>query len=178
MVDPSPATPHTRQASTHHAAAHHTQASAAGDAAASASGAADLVLYRRMAEVKRLEQMLAIEDLMYVCILEKFQVGSAAGFQDFLLGVVQGAGRRGRGAAARLPGCLAARLVVARLVLAGCGVCGWPAVLMCGAVPWLPRGCLPACPPLGLLLLPCRRLVWTCCRGWSRLRKAPPRCVR
>ena len=47
------------------------------DAAGSGSGsdASDLVLYRRMAEVKRLEQMAAIEDLMYVCILEKFQVG-------------------------------------------------------------------------------------------------------
>lgn len=34
----------------------------------------DLVLSKRMAEVKRMEETLAIEDLMYVCILEKFQV--------------------------------------------------------------------------------------------------------
>lgn len=33
----------------------------------------DLVLSRRMEEVKRAEEALAIEDLMYVCILEKFQ---------------------------------------------------------------------------------------------------------
>lgn len=34
----------------------------------------DLVLSKRMAEVRRAEETLAIEDLMYVCILEKFQV--------------------------------------------------------------------------------------------------------
>lgn len=34
---------------------------------------ADLVLSRRMAEVRRAEQAHALEDLMYVCILEKFQ---------------------------------------------------------------------------------------------------------
>ncbi|KAL4420096.1 hypothetical protein ABPG77_000577 [Micractinium sp. CCAP 211/92] len=52
------------------------QAEAAAAAAAAGEGErgdADLVLYRRMAEVKRMEQMLAIEDLMYICILEKFQ---------------------------------------------------------------------------------------------------------
>ena len=32
-----------------------------------------LVLYRRMEEVKRAEEARAIEDLMYICILEKFQ---------------------------------------------------------------------------------------------------------
>lgn len=58
------------------------QAEAAAAAAAAGEGErgdADLVLYRRMAEVKRMEQMLAIEDLMYICILEKFQVGAAPG---------------------------------------------------------------------------------------------------
>jgi len=29
--------------------------------------------------VKRLERMLAIEDLMYICILEKFQVRQGSG---------------------------------------------------------------------------------------------------
>ena len=37
------------------------------------SSGLDLVLSRRMEEVKRAEEALAIEDLMYVCILEKFQ---------------------------------------------------------------------------------------------------------
>ncbi|GAB4818218.1 hypothetical protein N2152v2_005264 [Parachlorella kessleri] len=41
-------------------------------AAAEATGS-DLVLYRRMAEVRRAEQRHALEDLMYVCILERFQ---------------------------------------------------------------------------------------------------------
>lgn len=52
------------------------QADAAAAAAAAGNkeaGDSELVLYRRMAEVKRMEQMLAIEDLMYICILEKFQ---------------------------------------------------------------------------------------------------------
>lgn len=51
----------------------HPRAQAAEAGQAGAAGA-DLVLYRRMAEVKRLEQLVAIEDLMYICILEKFQV--------------------------------------------------------------------------------------------------------
>ena len=34
---------------------------------------ADLVLYHRLAELRRAEQRVAIEDLMYVCILERFQ---------------------------------------------------------------------------------------------------------
>ena len=33
----------------------------------------DLVLSKRMAEVRRMEEEAAIEDLMYICILEKFQ---------------------------------------------------------------------------------------------------------
>ncbi|KAL4444366.1 hypothetical protein ABPG75_012103 [Micractinium tetrahymenae] len=58
------------------ARAEQEQADAAAAAAAAgdkAGGDAEVVLYRRMAEVKRMEQMLAIEDLMYICILEKFQ---------------------------------------------------------------------------------------------------------
>lgn len=39
----------------------------------SASSSMDIVLNRRMAEVRRAEQMVAVEDLMYICILEKFQ---------------------------------------------------------------------------------------------------------
>jgi hypothetical protein len=33
----------------------------------------DLTLNKRMAEVRRVEQMIAIEDLLYICILERFQ---------------------------------------------------------------------------------------------------------
>lgn len=33
----------------------------------------DLVLYKRMEEVRRAEEVVAVEDLMYVCILEKFK---------------------------------------------------------------------------------------------------------
>ena len=58
------------------AAAAAEQAEGTSAAAGAAADSADLVLYRRMAEVKRLEQVLAIEDLMYICILEKFQVGA------------------------------------------------------------------------------------------------------
>ncbi|KAI3427925.1 hypothetical protein D9Q98_006317 [Chlorella vulgaris] len=47
-------------------------AAAAGDAPGVGAGA-ELTLYRRMAEVKAMERLVAIEDLMYVCILEKFK---------------------------------------------------------------------------------------------------------
>lgn len=50
------------------------EASSSEDAASTSAEAMDLVLSKRMAEVKRMEETLAIEDLMYVCILEKFQV--------------------------------------------------------------------------------------------------------
>lgn len=53
------------------------EADAAAEAAKQQGGSgsgADLVLYQRMAEVRRAEQRHAIEDLMYVCILECFQV--------------------------------------------------------------------------------------------------------
>jgi hypothetical protein len=52
----------------------------AAEAGQGGTAGADLVLYRRMAEVKRLEQLVAIEDLMYICILEKFQVGGVLRF--------------------------------------------------------------------------------------------------
>lgn len=42
----------------------------------SAEGSSELVLYQRMAQVRAAEQRQAIEDLMYVCILERFQVGA------------------------------------------------------------------------------------------------------
>jgi len=47
--------------------------------------------------------------------------------------------------------------------------------LLC--VPLLP-GCLPCCLPTLTLLPCCRRLAWTCCRGWSLWRRAPPRSRR
>lgn len=48
---------------------------AASEASSSESGAEtmDLVLSRRMEEVRRAEEALAIEELMYICILERFQ---------------------------------------------------------------------------------------------------------
>jgi gas vesicle protein len=48
-------------------------ASLSSDSEASSSEPLDLVLSKRMDEVRRMEEAVAIEDLMYVCILEKFQ---------------------------------------------------------------------------------------------------------
>ena len=49
------------------------EAESANDAA-TATEPLDLVLSKRMAEVRRIEETVAIEDLMYVCILEQFQI--------------------------------------------------------------------------------------------------------
>jgi hypothetical protein len=47
--------------------------SSSSDSEASSSEPLDLVLSKRMEEVRRMEETVAIEDLMYICILEKFQ---------------------------------------------------------------------------------------------------------
>jgi gas vesicle protein len=54
-------------------AAAEATASSSSDSESSSSEPLDLVLSKRMAEVRRMEEAVAIEDLMYVCILEKFQ---------------------------------------------------------------------------------------------------------
>lgn len=74
-------------------------AAAAGDAPGVGAGA-ELTLYRRMAEVKAMERLVAIEDLMYVCILEKFKVGGRAGRRVGAL-LLEG-GRAGRGRWSRM----------------------------------------------------------------------------
>jgi hypothetical protein len=55
------------------AAAAAADAAAAPGAPSPSSSSSDLVLSRRMAEVRRAEQAVALEDLMYICILERFQ---------------------------------------------------------------------------------------------------------
>jgi len=44
-----------------------------GGGAVAALSSMDLTLNKRMAEVRRVEQMIAVEDLLYICILERFQ---------------------------------------------------------------------------------------------------------
>ncbi|KAH7616359.1 hypothetical protein Ndes2526B_g08489 [Nannochloris sp. 'desiccata'] len=58
---------------TREAAADAAASSSSSDSEASSSEPLDLVLSKRMEEVRRMEEAVAIEDLMYVCILEKFQ---------------------------------------------------------------------------------------------------------
>ena len=148
-------------------------AAAAGEAAkgqlqgqGAGSEASDLVLYRRMAEVKRVEQMLAIEDLMYVCILEKFQVGGGADGCE--CGVC---GRAGGRAVGRAGGRGAEDDMWAGVALSVDRKMSAAAAPVTSATPLQPLPHMPSPPP------PRRTLAWTCCRAWSQSRRTPPRCA-
>ena len=100
------------------------------------------------AQVKRLEQLLAIEDLMYVCILEKFRVG---GCRVLGAGCLTGVGRLGGQQVARqkkmwLPRCQC------QLSGAACGVAVIPHRSSLAAM--LPCPALPAAQEVGVDMLP------------------------